>query len=61
MGVRVACLMISDIGNNCTTEIVQYLPKIIPALQTLLNNPKAEQEAHIHAIIAMGDACLASE
>ena len=33
----------------------------MPALSALLSNPKIEKGAKIHAIIAMGDVCLASE
>lgn len=33
MGVRLACGLVSDLGNHCTESIVVYLPKIMPALQ----------------------------
>lgn len=61
MVTRVACGLTSDLSNNCKTQIAEYLPKIMPALQSLLTDPKFEPEAKVHAIIAIGDACLASE
>lgn len=61
MGVRLACGLISDLGNHCPSYIVQFLPKIMQALENVMSGENYETEAKIHAIIAMGDACLASE
>ena len=61
MGVRMACGLISDLGNNCTGNIISYLPQIMGALQNVMGSNEYETEAKIHAITAMGDACLASE
>ena len=61
MGVRLACGLISDIGNHCQGTIVTFLPSIMQALERVMSGEQYETEAKIHAIIAMGDACLASE
>lgn len=61
MGCRLACGLISDLGNHCPGTIVTFLPSIMQALERVMSGEQYETEAKIHAIIAMGDACLASE
>ena len=56
-----ACGLISDLGNSCQDYITPYLPEIIGALQNVMAGEQYETQAKLHAIIAMGDACLASE
>ena len=36
MGVRMACGLISDLGNSCQDYITPYLPEIIGALQNVM-------------------------
>lgn len=61
MGCRLACGLVSDLGNHCQRTIVGFLPNIMQALECVMSGEQYETEAKIHAIIAMGDACLASE
>lgn len=38
LGVRMACGLISDLGNNCMNAIIDYLPKIMPALENVMSD-----------------------
>lgn len=62
MGCRLACGMISDVANNCKVETwSQYLDDIVDALLFVLDDANIETSAKFHAIVALGDVCLASE
>ena len=61
MSVRMGCGLISDLASVAAMAISLEVSRLIPALSTVLADNEIQTEAKFHAIVALGDVCLASE
>jgi starvation-inducible outer membrane lipoprotein len=61
MSVRMGCGLISDLASVADDTVSLEISSLIPALSTVLADNEIQTEAKFHAIVALGDVCLASE
>jgi len=61
LSVRMGCGLISDLASVANETISLEVSSLIPALSTVLADNEIQTEAKFHAIVALGDVCLAAE
>lgn len=59
--IRFGSGLISDLASCIPKEVSKEVKILIQALSAVLKDMEITPEAKFHAIIAMGDVCLASE
>ncbi len=58
---RFACGLISDLSNYLESDMSQFADTFMGCLKDVLSKPDFGTETKLHAIIAVGDLCLATE
>ena len=58
---RFACGLVSDISNYLEKNMVTYSDDFMTNLNDVLSKPEYSTETKVHAMIAVGDICLAIE
>jgi hypothetical protein len=58
---RVACGLVSDIANYFERNMIQYCEPFMSVLDQVLYKSEFSTETKMHAMIAVGDICLATE
>ena len=58
---RIACGLVSDLSNYFEKGMVQYANDVMKRLNHVLRGNDFETETKTHAMIAVGDICLAIE
>lgn len=58
---RLACGLVSDLANYLEKRMTVYAENFMSNLNEVLFNPDYSSETKLHAMIAVGDICLAIE
>ena len=58
---RFACGLVSDLSNYLELNMKNYADEFMRCLNTVLSNTNYSSETKLHAMIAVGDICLAIE
>jgi len=58
---RIAAGLVSDLSNYFEKGMSRYASGIMQRLNFVLTSPECDSETKIHAMIAVGDVCLAIE
>ncbi len=59
--IRTACGLITDISTCLSEAISQSQDTLVPILKEILLTSQVNIEVKLHAIIAIGDVCLAGD
>lgn len=58
---RFACGLVSDLSNYLERDMIKYAEQFMKCLQVALAGQEFNIETKLHAMIAVGDICLAIE
>jgi len=58
---RFACGLVSDLSNYLEKDMTKYAQEFMDCLNNVLSKSEYSTETKLHAMIAVGDICLAIE